>query len=343
MVADLVTVVIPVYRAEKYLAETLRSLEAQTYPHFEVVLVDDGSTDQSLAICQEFARRDDRFRIVRQENSGPSAARNNGVANARGEYLVFLDSDDIMASHALESMVQAMKDEQADLVLGMYARFFDHQDPFACESRCWLSDSGTRVMDRAEVVSLFGQPKTSLLAVAVWGKMYKTALVREHQVLFPTDISYEEDCCFNVQYYRHIRKAAALHTVVNYYRQRDTSISKVYNTRQYDFLLNGYNERKVLAAELQLPELSEQMDTVFFLVTVSMVKKAAHSTLSLVQLRNEYRRMLTRPEADRVIAKVGKPGSKATRIIAALWKRKQFTLLALVMRSWQTVKKLLRR
>ena len=326
MVADLVTVVIPVYRAEKYLAETLRSLEAQTYPHFEVVLVDDGSTDQSLAICQDFSRRDDRFRIVSQPNSGPSAARNNGVAHARGEYLVFLDSDDIMAPHALESMVQAMKEEQADLVLGMYARFFDHQDPFTCETRCWLSDSGTRVMDRAEVVSLFGQPKTSLLAVAVWGKLYKTALVREHQVLFPTDVSYEEDCCFNVQYYR-----------------RDTSISKVYNTRQYDFLLNGYNQRKALAAELQLPVLSEQMDTVFFLVTVSMVKKAARSNLTLAQLRNEYRRMLTRPETDRVIAKVGKPGSKATRMIAALWKRKQFTLLALVMRGWQTVKKLIRR
>ena len=89
-----ISVIIPVYNAEKYVGRCIESVQAQTYSHWQMILVDDGSKDQSLEICQKYAGADNRIHVIHQENAGPGIARNTGIASATGNYVVFIDSDD---------------------------------------------------------------------------------------------------------------------------------------------------------------------------------------------------------------------------------------------------------
>ena len=102
-----ISVIMPVYNAQRYLGETIASLQAQTFADFEVICVDDGSTDDSMAILDQVIAQDPRFRVVNQENAGAGAARNKGFTHARGEYAIFLDSDDLFSPKLLEKLYQA--------------------------------------------------------------------------------------------------------------------------------------------------------------------------------------------------------------------------------------------
>ncbi|MGB8942085.1 MAG: glycosyltransferase, partial [Streptomyces sp.] len=111
-------VVVPVYNVEEFLAPCLRSLAEQTMPDLEVVMVNDGSTDGSPRIAREFAAGDTRFRLIEQENAGLGAARNAGVREARGTYLTFVDSDDVVPRDAYERMLAALEESGSDFVTG---------------------------------------------------------------------------------------------------------------------------------------------------------------------------------------------------------------------------------
>ena len=118
IIADdpLISVIIPVYNVENYLRECLDSVLAQTYSNYEVLLIDDGSTDSSFDICCEYCDKDKRFKVYQKENGGASSARNYGLDCAAGEYLYFLDSDDYLKPIALEKMASCACQHQADLV-----------------------------------------------------------------------------------------------------------------------------------------------------------------------------------------------------------------------------------
>jgi CDP-glycerol glycerophosphotransferase len=118
-----VSVVVPIYNVEEYLAECLDSLIAQSFGDWEAVMVDDGSPDGSRAIAEDYAARDGRFRLVTQENAGLGAARNTGAANAQGEFLMFLDSDDKLTRHALRTLVGSLDETGSDFVTGNVHRF----------------------------------------------------------------------------------------------------------------------------------------------------------------------------------------------------------------------------
>lgn len=136
---ELVTIIVPVYNAGVYLSPCLESLIAQSHRALEIILVDDGSTDGSGAVCDEFARLDGRVKVVHQENSGVSAARNKGLENASGAYLTFVDADDALLPHAVETALRYLWETDADVVTyGWRRQFEDHSEDccaeFACET-----------------------------------------------------------------------------------------------------------------------------------------------------------------------------------------------------------------
>ena len=111
-----VSVIVPVYRVEKYLDQCVASVCAQTFTDWELILVDDGSPDRCGAMCDEWAAKDGRIRVIHRENGGPSAARNSGIVNASGEYLFFLDADDRLFPSAVQAMVDYAEQTAAELV-----------------------------------------------------------------------------------------------------------------------------------------------------------------------------------------------------------------------------------
>lgn len=114
-----VSVIVPVYNVEKYLDRCLSSIIAQTYQHLEIILIDDGSTDRSADICDNFATKDNRISVVHKKNEGPSIARNLGTKMARGEYILYVDSDDKLPLNAIETLIAKLKDyPQSEIIIG---------------------------------------------------------------------------------------------------------------------------------------------------------------------------------------------------------------------------------
>lgn len=118
----LVSIIVPVYQVKDYIGECVESLRAQTYKNLEILLVDDGSTDGSGAMCDEYAVEDSRVRVIHQENQGPSAARNQGLDDARGEYVAFVDSDDAVVPDFIETLFGILNEYQADIAACAYIK-----------------------------------------------------------------------------------------------------------------------------------------------------------------------------------------------------------------------------
>ena len=134
----MVSVIIPIYNCEKYLNECISSVLGQTYKDFELILVDDGSTDNSLNICYEFAKKDSRIIVIHQENGGVSSARNKGLKNAKGEFITFVDSDDYVENDWLKMLLTAILANNADVsICGIK---FDNKLRCLCENNSLTKD-----------------------------------------------------------------------------------------------------------------------------------------------------------------------------------------------------------
>lgn len=205
----LVSVIVPVYNARKFLSGCVESLLAQTHAKLDIVLVDDGSRDDSLTLCREYARKDARIRVISQKNAGPAAARNAALALARGEYFMFADSDDYLPPDACERLLNAM--EGNDLALG----HFYYQLDKTISERGLLAGSRT-IGEREFLLSLLERPGTFYFS-ALWNKMYRADLIRDLDLQFDPSLVWGEDFAFNMQYYHAVRSVGLVEAPVYYY------------------------------------------------------------------------------------------------------------------------------
>jgi len=200
----LVSVIVPVYCVEEYLALCVESILVQTYANLEVILVDDGSPDRSPAMCDAYGLQDSRVKVVHKENGGLSDARNAGIAMATGEYITFVDGDDILAPQAIEEMVHLAAAEQAEIVKISLERKYPGQS---------LSPtSGSyEVLDGTEVLSRIYTSKPQIISAC--GKLFKTTLFQK--VLFPVGRYYEDEYTTPKLY--HLARRVVLSESVQYF------------------------------------------------------------------------------------------------------------------------------
>ena len=166
--SPLVSIIVPIYNVERYLAECLDSIIAQTFADFEAILVNDGSTDASLAIAQHYVRNEPRFRLISQKNGGLSAARNAAIGLTRGRYLLFVDSDDLLDPEMLEALVGRIQEAGADMAMCTYARLSDDE---VAPIRFPKAYEG-RVLSQLELWHLGYELAPSVFVVA-WNKLYR--------------------------------------------------------------------------------------------------------------------------------------------------------------------------
>lgn len=209
-----VSIVIPAYNVEKYLSSCLESLIAQTYPDFEAIVVDDGSTDYTPQICEQYIHRDARIRVVTQENAGVSVARNRGIDEATGEYITFIDADDWAEPDYLETVVNAHP--EADLLF--FGNIHRHRDG---TSHAYSPGNfiATEQRDREDV--LYKMSKNDCwyeFFGYTWNKRFKSSIIRSHHLRFLPGLSLREDELFTEQYTRHIESLACTDRCVYNYR-----------------------------------------------------------------------------------------------------------------------------
>lgn len=181
------SIVVPVYKVEDYLPNCIKSITNQTHSDFELILVDDGSPDRCGAICDGYAARDPRIRVIHKENGGASSARNAGVAAAGGDYVLFLDGDDAWASSDfLRSMSERLEKTRADVLSFNYRKIYENR-----EDPCYFPE-GIRAEDR----TLEEMTRKGLWTSCPWNKAIRRSLFAKHDLQFIEGITSEDiDWC----------------------------------------------------------------------------------------------------------------------------------------------------
>ena len=214
----MISVIVPVYKVEPYIRQCVESVLGQTYSNFELILVDDGSPDGCGAICDEYAEKDSRVRVVHQKNAGLSAARNAGLDIAKGEYVTFIDSDDYVNIHYLENLWQTMNEKDAEISVCQMRQFTDGKEfPVFSEN---VSGDNIVVYDGHEACAGIYRLDGSVSIVA-WGKLYKSSLFEK--LRFPVGMLHEDNAVTPIACYE-AGKVAVSSNKLYYYRQRESSI-----------------------------------------------------------------------------------------------------------------------
>lgn len=179
-----VSVVVPVYNISAYLPKCIDSVLAQTFADFELILVNDGSTDDSLSIINDYASRDARIKVIDKKNGGLSDARNTGMAKAEGEYIYFLDGDDFIEKDLLQKCISKLKETDADMVIFDVYQYFSERN---------AKEIIRNVYDQNEVYTLSEHPEmiTKILNAA-WNKMYRLSLFTDSHITYPWGCYYED-------------------------------------------------------------------------------------------------------------------------------------------------------
>lgn len=205
----MVTVIVPVYKAEKFLSKCLESIINQSYKDIEIILVNDGSPDKSLEIAQEFVVKDKRIKIINKENEGVSVARNIALDIARGEYICFVDSDDYVELDMIAEMYKKIEDYDADLILSDYNRVFPDRikEEMMIIDEGFYSDKRLLIEFFEDYISLTDKFGTNQFACT---KLFKKEIIDKYKIRFNRNLKIGEDHLFTAQYISHIKSFYAL-------------------------------------------------------------------------------------------------------------------------------------
>ena len=225
---DLVGIIIPLYNAEKYISRALASVYAQTYINYEIIVIDDGSTDEGPAICDRFACRHGKLRLIAQNNQGPGTARNIGLREAGGEFILFLDADDYLVENAIEVMRYWLQTTDADMVIaeeiivsesGACKPAPHEQMPVALmkEEPDYYLIERDNLIDMLARFRLYRNPARKIFYPCK-GRLYKNQLIREHRIAFPDNAYFMEDLIFQMRYCAQTKSAICLKKPYYYYQ-----------------------------------------------------------------------------------------------------------------------------
>ena len=213
----LLSVIVPIYNVEKYLEQCLESLEAQTFKDMEIILVNDGSTDNSPIIAREHAARDGRFRLVEQPNKGFAGARNTGLEMAGGKYIGFVDSDDYIAVDMYEKLVQAAEQASADMA---FCSFNQH---FIKPVRCLPKDNSAQLALLARSGGHFrGAEELIFDDGTIWNRIYRRDMIEKHGIRFMSSMTFGEDVFFYWTALCFSQKIVAIPDCLYQYRRQRT-------------------------------------------------------------------------------------------------------------------------
>lgn len=247
-----ISVIIPVYNAEKYLSAALDSVLLGSFSDFEIIAVNDGSTDGSLSILREYSERDSRIRVIDKSNTGVSDTRNVAIAAADGEYLAFLDSDDVCAPTYLERMYAAVSETGADVAVCDYVTFRGEKPTFDIGDKAEAEEVTTReLLNTGRMTSL-------------WLKLIRKRIVTENNIAFDTKLAFGEDLFFSWKACIASRSTVSIPDKLYGYRMSADGATARYHDRLYEKYKRAFDDLKSFILE-RVPdaELIREADVYF--------------------------------------------------------------------------------
>ena len=260
-----ISLIIPVYNVEKYLKKCVDSIINQTFTDFEIILVDDGSKDNSGIICDEYATKDSRILVIHKDNGGVSSARNLGIIKASGDWILFVDADDVVPQDTLLYYANSIASNDIDMILGSYA---------TCDENDNIKKYNTNQFEKTisilDCLKLFYHSDTKLFQGYIWNRPMKRSIIMDHHLFFNESIYFKEDGLFAVQYMLCCTKKCLYSSrVVYYYYQHDNSSMHLYNSKVSDKYLTNLDAR-ILCLENIRQKYNDR----------SLINKAKYSVLA---------------------------------------------------------------
>lgn len=283
----LISIIVPIYKVEKYLQRCVDSILKQTYYNLEIILVDDGSPDGCPAICDEYAKQDERVTVIHQNNQGLSAARNAGLENAKGKYIFFVDSDDFIDENVIKIMIEAAEEKDADLVLCNYMYVDEQGDELKTKYSKKLEK---KVLNVRDVLTQSCESGGEVFIVA-WNKLYKSELWANYR--YPAGKIHEDEFAF-------CPIVSQCNTIIStgytgyYYVQRDGSIMSNLSSKSCVDALDAYEERIGWYIKNDMRSMAVNLFSLWYLTCADLYRTARDRLLLKKYLRkvNKYQKML---------------------------------------------------
>ena len=247
MKKDVVTIVLSIYNVEKYLERCINSVVNQTYKNLEIILVDDGATDSCPQICDEWAKKDSRIKVIHKKNAGLGMARNTGIENANGEYICFFDSDDYITLDAIEKLVNIAKKEKSDIVTFGFSRV--DRNGNITEEHIPTSTKVTYTGDEIcnDFLADMIAPQTASsdrqnLWMSAWASFYSLELIKKANWRFVSEREIiSEDVYSLLHLYKHLDRVSVLSESLYFYCENDASLTHTYRSDRVEKIRNFYD------------------------------------------------------------------------------------------------------
>lgn len=230
-----VSVIVPVYQVEQYLKQCLDSILNQTFRDIEVILVDDGSKDNSGKICDEYALKDNRVKVIHQDNMGLSDARNSGMNQMSGNYFMFVDSDDYVSEQMIEKLYTSALETDADVVCCNFEYFWENN-----ENESFSTKQKREELNSSEIFSHRKNEKNYGIWTVAWNKLYKSSSMNSFR--FRSGKIHEDEFWANDIYQKEL-KVVTIEDSLYYYRQRHNSIVSIKSIKKEFDLIEAFQER----------------------------------------------------------------------------------------------------
>lgn len=227
-----VSFVVAIYNVEKYLEQCIESIIKQEFVNIEVILVNDGSTDNSLKICEKFRKKDSRIKIINQENSGANVARNNGLNEATGEWVIFVDGDDYVEPKIITAVEELLYDEM-DIICFSNKVIKNFKEYSVKHKKDFFMIEGKKEFEEMQLATLnrlgnYRYNIKTLDSVSIWNKLYRKDFLNNNNIRFVPKMPKLQDLTFNLLVYEHANKAVFFDYCGYCYRLNESSVSRKY-------------------------------------------------------------------------------------------------------------------
>lgn len=234
-----VSIIIPVYNAKQYLDTCLESVINQTFTNFEVIIVDDNSTDETYKVASLWSIKDDRVHLLKNTKKGVSSARNYGLKNAKGRFVAFLDVDDMISPVMIETMVKIKDDNECQCAVVSYTS--NYKELYKSNN-----SSDLILIESPETYNLLTRNERNVGSY-VWNKLYDRNIIEKHLLQFDPEIATGEDMLFNFQYFKYVKNIVYCERKLYYYRLSESSaVNRLDNSKWFDIV---HSYEKIMSSD----------------------------------------------------------------------------------------------
>ena len=316
-----ISIIIPVYNAEQYIDNCLKSLIGQTYKNIEIILVDDGSKDSSYDICLEYSKKYNFIKIFHKTNGGPSSARNLGISKASGDYICFVDSDDTVSEYYVEKLLE----NKADIVLGGFIELINEnkKNVKMCNSIQMFKDE--------EIYIKFLEASESDIFNSPWCKLYKRNIIEKNKLRYDESLRMGEDLEFNINYLKYCKSMIIIPDCLYYYNKIVVgSLTKKFEITRWDTEKKIYYEyKKIYELNNLYINYKSNIDCMLLLGAKKTIYILCASTIKYGESIRYIKEIINDEELRKIVEYI-KPKNRLNKILLFLIKNRMIMLTYLL-------------